>query len=159
MLAWSSPGWLGGGQGIVNGILEGSALPPLQVIALGFAIRFLLTLVSSASGVACGLFIPALVLGALLGLGTGTWFQLLFPGLGVEPRLFAVVGMAAYFTGVIRAPLTGLVLIIEMTGNYALVLPLFAACFAALAVADWLHDLPIYEALLDLELSRDPPKT
>lgn len=50
-----------------------------------------------------------------------------------------------------RAPLTGVVLMIEMTGNYALILPLLASCFAALAVADRQQDLPIYEALLERE--------
>jgi CIC family chloride channel protein len=64
--------------------------------------------------------------------------------------------MAAYFFGGIRAPLTGMALIIEMTGNYALILPLFMACFSALAVADWFHDLLIYEALLERELNQTP---
>jgi chloride channel protein, CIC family len=72
----------------------------------------------------------------------------------IEANAFAVVGMAAYFTGVVRAPLTGIVLMIEMTGNYALILPLFAACFSALLIADGLNDLPIYEALLERDLQK-----
>jgi CIC family chloride channel protein len=153
-LGWLAPEWLGGGQDIVNAILAGNAAFSLRAIGTGFAIRFLLTVASSCSGVSCGLFIPVLVLGALLGLGIGTLAQQGFPSIAADPRLFAVVGMAAYFTGVIRAPLAGMVLIVEMTGNYALILPLFVACFSALLVADALHGLPIYEALLELELNR-----
>jgi CIC family chloride channel protein len=63
--------------------------------------------------------------------------------------------MAALFTGIVRAPLTGVVLIIEMTGNYQQMLPLLVACFAAYAVAEYLRDIPIYEALLMRDLQRN----
>jgi CIC family chloride channel protein len=62
--------------------------------------------------------------------------------------------MAAYFTAIVRAPLTGIVLIIEMTGNYAQMLPLLVACFCAYAVAEGLGELPIYEHLLERDLMR-----
>jgi chloride channel protein, CIC family len=62
--------------------------------------------------------------------------------------------MAALFTAIVRAPLTGIVLILEMTASYPLMLPLLAACFTAYAVADLLHDRPIYEALLERDLLR-----
>ncbi len=55
-------------------------------------------------------------------------------------------------TAVVHAPLTGIVLIIEMTGNYELILPLFIACFSALLMADWAGSPPIYEALLENDL-------
>ena len=67
----------------------------------------------------------------------------------MDPQVFAVVGMAALFAGIVRALLTGIVLIIEMTGNYALILLLLAASFTALIVADLCRDTPIYEALLE----------
>jgi len=63
--------------------------------------------------------------------------------------------MAAYFTAIVRAPLTGVVLIIEMTGNYEQMLPLLISCFFAYAVAEYLKDLPIYEVLLERELLQD----
>jgi CIC family chloride channel protein len=53
------------------------------------------------------------------------------------------------------SPLTGIVLIIEMTGNYALILPLFVACFSAQIVADWLGVVPIYDALLENDLRKN----
>jgi CIC family chloride channel protein len=63
--------------------------------------------------------------------------------------------MAAYFAAIVRAPLTGIVLIIEMTNNYAQMLLLLVACFSAYAVAEALGDRPIYEALLERELRHD----
>jgi CIC family chloride channel protein len=66
--------------------------------------------------------------------------------------------MAAFFAAVVRAPLTGIVLLVEMTGDYGMVLPLLIACLAAGGIADWLRDPPIYEALLlrDLRRRREP---
>jgi chloride channel protein, CIC family len=153
-VGWWFPELLGSGEDFVNGILEGKTLP-LEAAALFFLVRFVLTIGSSSSGAAGGLFIPILVLGALLGWGTGETVRLFVPELNVDSRLFAVVGMAAYFTGVVHAPLTAIVLIIEMTGNYALILPLFIACFSALLAADWAGNLPIYEALLENDWRKD----
>src|SRR5271166_3838180 len=70
--------------------------------------------VSYAAATPGGLFAPLLVLGAQLGLFFGLLFRLAFPNLGIQPEGFAVVGMAAFFTGVVRAPLTGIVLVTEM---------------------------------------------
>ncbi|QSA97478.1 H(+)/Cl(-) exchange transporter ClcA [Methylococcus sp. EFPC2] len=154
VVGWRFPTLLGSGQDFVDGMLEGSALPP-EAVALFFLIRFILTIGSSSSGAAGGLFIPILVLGALLGWGVGETIRLFLPELNVDSRLFAVVGMAAYFTGVVHAPLTAIVLIIEMTGNYTLILPLFIACFSALLVADWAGSLPLYEALLENDWRKD----
>jgi len=152
---WVTPDFLGGGQRFLNGLFsQGLAVPSLSVF---LGVRFLLTIASYSTGSAGGIFSPILVLGALLGLFFEDIAHLLFPQLVLEPNTFAVVGMAAYFTGVVRAPLTGIVLMIEMTGNYSLVLPLFAACFSALLIADALNDLPIYEALLERDLQN--PRT
>jgi CIC family chloride channel protein len=154
IVGWRFPELLGSGQDFVNGILEGRALP-LETAVLFFLIRFVLTIGSSSSGAGGGLFIPILVLGALLGWGIGEAIRLFRPELNVDSKLFAVVGMAAYFTAVVHAPLTAIVLIIEMTGNYALIMPLFVACFATLLVADWRGNLPIYEALLENDWRKD----
>jgi chloride channel protein, CIC family len=69
-----------------------------------------------------------------------------------QPEAFTVVGMAAYFTAIVRAPLTGIVLIIGMTNSYQQMLALLAACFSAYLVADALGGRPTYEALLDRDL-------
>src|SRR5208282_4898089 len=81
-------------------------------------------------------------LGAQIGLMFGILCQMAFPDLNIEPIGFAVVGMAAFFTGVVRAPLTGIVLVVEMTASVHMLLPMLGACFPAM-----LRDAPIYESL------------
>src|SRR5262249_13701210 len=95
-----------------------------------------------------------LVLGSELGLAFGLLSRAVVPALTEHPETFAVVGMAAYFTAIVRAPLTGIVLMVEMTGDYTLVLPLLAASLTAYGVADFLCDRPVYEALLERDLRR-----
>jgi CIC family chloride channel protein len=119
-----------------------------------FVLRFVLTMISYGSGAPGGIFAPLLVLGAQIGLVAGGIAAQMTPSAAAPPLTFAVVGMAAYFTAIVRAPLTGIVLIVEMTGGYELMLPLLIACLAAYATADMMHDLPIYERLLERELVR-----
>jgi CIC family chloride channel protein len=88
-----------------------------------------------------------LVLGAQLGLLFGLCCRLTFPELGVQPVAFAVVGLAAFFTGVVRAPVTGVVLVMEMTAGFAMLLPMLAACFTAMPVPTLLGDPPVYDSL------------
>jgi hypothetical protein len=90
---------------------------------------------------------PMLVLGAQFGLLFGILCQMTFPELDVEPVTFAVVGMAAFFTGVVRAPATGMVLVIEMTGSFTMLLPMLAACFTAMLVPTLLGNPSIYDSL------------
>jgi CIC family chloride channel protein len=85
----------------------------------------------------------------------GEFAHLIAPSTIMHPEAFAVVGMAAYFAAIVRAPLTGIVLIVEMTNTYEQMLPLLVACFSAYVVADFVMDRPIYEALLERDLARD----
>ena len=63
--------------------------------------------------------------------------------------------MAAFFTGVVRAPLTGIVLVVEMTANVTMLLPMLGACFMAMLVPTLLRDAPIYDSLRELTLERE----
>jgi len=103
--------------------------------------------VSYAAATPGGLFAPLLVLGAQLGLLAGALCGVAFPGMGLEPRAFAVVGMAAFFTGVVQAPVTGIVLVTEMTASFPLLLPMISACFAAMLIPNLLGAAPIYDSL------------
>lgn len=152
LVGWYAPSTVGGGHRLVERTLSGQE--PLAALPLLFALRFVLTMVSYGSGAPGGIFAPLLVLGAQLGLGVGKLYARLLPWTGAQPSAFAVVGMAAYFTAIVRAPLTGIVLIIEMTGNYFLMLPLLVACLTAYGLADFLGDRPVYEALLERDLLR-----
>ena len=70
-----------------------------------------------------------------------------FPELDIAPQGFAVVGMAAFFAGVVRAPLTGITLVVEMTANVTMLLPMLGACFVAMLVPALLRNPPIYDSL------------
>lgn len=157
-VGWFFPQVLGGGHHLVEQTLAGQVT--ISALLLLFALRFGLTMFSYGTGAAGGIFAPLLVLGAQIGLLTGLVAQHFFPTVAADPTMFAVVGMAAYFTAIVRAPLTGIVLIVEMTGNYSLMLPLLVACFCAYGIADLLGDKPIYEALLERDLlrSQEAPK-
>jgi len=145
VLAWFAPGLVGGGDPITQRTLEG--LGTLALIPILFLIRFALGALSFAAATPGGLFAPMLVLGAQLGLFFGIGCQFLFSGLHIQPVAFAVVGMAAFFAGVVRAPLTGIVLVTEMTGNVTMLLPMLSACFAAMLFTTLLRNPPIYDSL------------
>jgi CIC family chloride channel protein len=158
LLAWFAPGLVGGGDAIAQRTLAGAE--SMVVVGCVFLVRFGLGPVSYAAGTPGGLFAPMLVLGAQSGLIVGTFFCHLFPALSERPIAFAVVGMAAFFTAVVRAPLTGIVLVTEMTGCFTLLLPMLLACFAAMAVPTLLRNAPIYESLREPggpELRNPPP--
>jgi CIC family chloride channel protein len=150
LVGWFSPQLLGSGHNLAEEALKGNLV--LAIIPIFFIVRFLMTTFSYSTGAPGGIFAPLLVLGSLIGLGIGQLTQHFFPAFAPIPAVFAVVGMAAYFAAIVRAPLTGIMLIIEMTGSYSLMLPLLVSCFCAYIVAEALKDLPIYEALLERDL-------
>jgi CIC family chloride channel protein len=152
VLAWFAPALVGGGDPITQRVLEG--VGTLSILPLLFLIRFGLGAVSYAAATPGGLFAPMLVLGAQLGLFFGLGCQFLFSGLGIEPVAFAVVGMAAFFAGVVRAPLTGIVLVTEMTGNVTMLLPMLSACFAAMLIPTLMRHPPIYDSLKELAVRK-----
>jgi chloride channel protein, CIC family len=145
ILAWLVPDLVGGGEALTQSTLSGALT--LGVLPLVFLLRFDLGAVSYAARTPGGLFAPMLVLGAQLGLLFGALCRLTFPGLDMPPEAFAVVGMAAFFTGVVRAPVTGIVLIIEMTGSIPMLLPMLGACFVAMLVPTMLGAAPVYDSL------------
>jgi CIC family chloride channel protein len=144
-LAWFASDLVGGGDAITQSALAG--LAPLVAVPVAFLIRFGLGAVSYAAGTPGGLFAPLLVLGAQFGLLSGGVCRALLPDLAVQPEGFAVVGMAAFFTGVVRAPVTGIVLVTEMTASVTMLLPMLSACCVAMLVPTLLGDPPIYDSL------------
>jgi len=145
VLAWFAPEQVGGGDQITQRVLAGGAT--VALLPAFFLLRFALGTVSYAAATPGGLFAPMLVLGAQLGLFCGAICNMAFPDLGIVPEAFAVVGMAAFFTGVVQAPVTGIVLVIEMTAGFTMLLPMLGACFAAMLIPSLLHSAPIYQSL------------
>ena len=155
LLAWFAPAMVGGGDTITQRMLSGTGA--VLVLGLEFSLRFALGPVSYAARTPGGLFAPMLVLGSQSGLLFGTLARRL-PGAGAHPTEYAVVGMAAFFTAVVRAPLTGIVLATELTGSFELLLPMLAACFAAMLVPTLLDSPPIYDSLRE-DPTLDRPAT
>ncbi|QIP05814.1 H(+)/Cl(-) exchange transporter ClcA [Bradyrhizobium symbiodeficiens] len=145
ILAWFAPELVGGGDQITQRALIGYESP--AIVALAFLIRFGLGPLSYAAGTPGGLFAPLLVLGAQSGLLFGAACRHLLPALNIQPEAFALVGMAAFFTGVVRSPLTGIVLVAEMTANVTMLLPMLGACLVAMLLPMLLRDPPIYDSL------------
>ncbi len=154
-LAWFAPGLVGGGDLMTQSLLSGAT--PFALLPLLFAIRLFLSCASYAAGTPGGLFAPLLLLGAQMGFFFGALFYPDLPAPNVHAILFAVVGMAALFSAVVRAPLTGMILVTEMTGNSIELLPMLAACFAAMALATLLGGAPVYDWLKEraLRLARE----
>lgn len=151
LAGWFSPLLVGSGHTLAAKTLRGELA--LGLIPVFLVVRLVLTTASYGTGAPGGIFAPLLVIGAMIGLACGQTAHIFLPQVVPIPAVFAVIGMAAYFTAVVRAPLTAVMLIAEMTGSYVLLLPLLAACFFAYAVAEHLRELPVYEALLERELS------
>lgn len=120
----------------------------LVALALLFVGKFLATIFSYSSGGAGGIFAPTLFIGAMLG-GLAATVINLIPGIDQLPLgPLSIIGMGAMFAGVIRAPVTSILIIFELTGDYALILPIMFSNLIAFAVARSLREIPIYEALL-----------
>jgi CIC family chloride channel protein len=150
LIAWFTPGLVGGGDAITQRTLAGTET--LALLAPVFVLRFGLGAVSYAAQTPGGLFAPLLVLGAQSGRLFGTGCTYWLPALAPDPTALTVVGMAAFFTAVVRAPLTGIILVTEMTGSFTLLLPMLSACFAAMLVPTLLRDPPVYDSLRERTL-------
>lgn len=151
VLGWLNPRWVGGGDHLLRELSTGGM--ELNVALFLLALRFLLTVSGYAVGAAGGLFAPLLVLGGLMGCCVAEASR--------QPDRLAltVVGMGALFTGIVRTPLTGVLLMIEMAGAYSLTVPLIGAALTAKLTADALGDRPVYDALLeDFPLTPEPPR-
>lgn len=154
LVAWWMPDAAGGGHAVAERLLGGGAAPAVGALLLLLGLKFVLTMLSYASGAPGGVLAPMLLMGAILGILASRVAGIVQPSLGHSLDAFAVLGMAALFTGSIRAPLTGIVLILEMTANYEQLLSVSVACLVSYLVADHLRTLPMYEAMLEADLRR-----
>jgi CIC family chloride channel protein len=160
LVLWVDPLAAGGGDAITQVIVGGGQLG-IGALLVYLAVRFLAGPLSYSTGAPGGLFAPLLAVGALWGalfygalaaIG-GSWITGL---IGASPVPFAIVGMVAFFTATIRAPFTGVVLIIEMTATAALTPAMFAGAAGALFIASVMRAEPIYDSLRVRMLSLRP---
>ncbi|MGE5152612.1 MAG: H(+)/Cl(-) exchange transporter ClcA, partial [Bdellovibrio bacteriovorus] len=152
-LVWFVPMATGGGERLVESLLQGA--PGALALVLLLGVRTLTTVGSYGSGLPGGIFAPMLALGTLAGGGFDLAAQALFPELGLNPGLCAVAAMGALFAATVRAPLTGVILVIELTGVSGLALPIILTCLSATFTAEALGGRPVYHLLL--KLGEAPP--
>ncbi|MEL6496719.1 MAG: chloride channel protein [Cyanobacteria bacterium J06623_7] len=130
-----------------------------QTTALVFVTQFVLTILAYAAGAPGGLFAPALVLGSALGYLVGLAEVALISS--ESPYTFALAGMGAFFTSVVRVPVTAIIIVFEMTADFNLVLPLMISCAVAYIVAESVSKGSLYQHILEasgIELTEDNPQ-
>jgi chloride channel protein, CIC family len=144
LVAWVNLDLVGGGERQVREVLAGQFT--VAGLAVLFAVRWVLGPFCYAAGTPGGVFAPLLLVGASSGALFG---EVLGPWLSFtpEPAALAVVGMAAFFTAVVRAPLTGVLLMVEMTASTQLIVPLLLGTAVATVVPTLLGSEPLYDTL------------
>ena len=145
IFSWFLPSTTGEGDHLTQWLLGGGAVSGGLIMVL--AIRFFLGPLSYAAGTPGGFFTPLVALGALSGAIVGNAFHGFFPLLVPSPMAFVVVGVAALVTASVRAPITGIVICVEMTGRFELFVPLLATSLGAFLVPTLLRNEPIYDSL------------
>ncbi|MFA6046331.1 MAG: H(+)/Cl(-) exchange transporter ClcA [Phycisphaerales bacterium] len=154
LIAWWSEYAPGGGHHLAQGLLSGGMSFTIGTLFLLLALKFVLTWFSYATGAPGGIFAPMLLLGLLIGQISSVAMSSVNPELAQFDTEILVLSMAAFFVASVRVPLTGIVLISELTGGYALLLPICIAAGVGFVTAEALRDHPIYEALLEADLHR-----
>jgi len=122
---------------------------PATAMAVLCILKLAATVTSYSSGGSGGIFAPALYMGGMLGGAVGYIDVTVFHHPADSIGAFAVVGMGAVFAGTVRAPMTSILIIFEMTGGYGLVLPMMIANMSAFALARYWRHASVYEALLE----------
>ncbi len=145
LMGWLVPQVLGVGYSYVGSALNGTMALKLMLVLV--ALKLIGVTVSYSSGNAGGIFGPSLFLGAMLGGAIGTVAHSLLPGYTATPGAYALVGMGALFAGIVRAPMTSVLMIFEMTRDYTVIVPLMIANLTSLFISRRFQKEPIYEAL------------
>jgi len=147
-LIWFAPNTVGGGEGLVESLLHGQ--PALLFLLALLAVRMLTTVGSYGAGLPGGIFAPMLALGTICGAAFGALVSIVAPALSMPPEVFAVAAMGALFAATVRAPLTGIILVIELTDAQSVTLPIILTCLSATFTAQGMGGRPIYSSLLGL---------
>lgn len=145
IMGYFVPEVMGVGYNQVEKVLNGNIV--LQLVVLFAVLKIVATAVCYASGNAGGIFGPALFIGAMMGAAVGGVAHMLFPGSTAGPGAYALVGMGAAFAGIVRTPMTSVIMIFEITRDYTIIVPLMISNLIAFFISQKLQKQPIYEAL------------
>ncbi len=145
LMGWFAPQVLGVGYGFVGDALN--ARMPLRLMALLVLLKLFGATTSYASGNAGGIFGPSLFIGAMLGGTVGSVAHHLLPAYTAAPGAYALVGMGTVFAGIVRAPMTSVLMILETTRDYTVIVPLMISNLVSFFISSRLQRDPIYTAL------------
>lgn len=146
------PSVLGGGHGLVEVLYSGELV--IGALCLLFVIKFFFSMASFGSGAPGGIFLPLLVLGAVIGTIYYNTMGMVTNSLEGLLGNFIILGMAGYFSAIVRAPITGIILISEMTGSFSHLLTLSMVSLTAYLVPDIMRCAPVYDQLLHRLLAK-----
>ncbi|MGB5823860.1 MAG: chloride channel protein [Proteocatella sp.] len=141
---------LGGGHRVIEELQLSTSI---LFILLIFVVKFVFSMISFGSGAPGGIFFPLLIIGATIGAMFGNVAVNYFGFDAVLFYNFIILAMAGYFTAIVRAPITGIILLVEMTGSFTHLLSLTVVCIVAYITADLLNSAPIYESLLENQIA------
>ena len=147
ILGWFVPAVLGVGYFYVNDALNGRMA--MELMALLVVLKVVATASSYSSGNAGGIFGPSLFIGAMLGGAFGSVIHQVMPQYTAESGAYALVGMGVAFAGIVRVPLTSVIMIFEMTRDYTIIVPLMISNLVSFYISYRLQRTPIYEALAE----------
>jgi len=145
LLALAQPGVLGVGYNLVSEALNGRM--ELKLMLLLLLLKVIATTTCYGSGNAGGVFGPSLFIGAMLGGAMGQASHAMFPDYTGDAGAYALVGMGAAFAGIVRTPMTSVIMIFEVTRDYTIIVPLMIANLCSYLLSQKLLKLPLYEAL------------
>lgn len=148
ILSFTLPEVVGTGELMLRDLISKQGML-LSTMIIYFTIKLLFSILSFSAGAPGGIFFPLLILGAYIGGASG----LIFSNIGIIEQStiinFIILGMAGYFSAIVRAPITGIILIFEMTASYNHVLSLSIVSIVAYLTAEIMNSAPVYEILLD----------
>jgi len=149
LIGYFVPDVMGVGYSYVEKVLNGDVV--LKMVMLLAILKIFATAICYSSGNAGGIFGPSLFIGAMMGGTVGSVAQALFPGSTAGPGAYALVGMGTAFAGIVRTPLTSVIMIFEVTRDYTIIVPLMISNLVAYFISSKLQPAPIYEALAHQE--------
>ena len=149
LMGWFVPEVLGVGYDYVERVLGGDLA--IKTVALLAVLKIIATATCYGSGNAGGIFGPSLFIGAMIGGAVGSVAHAWFPLQTAGPGAYALIGMGTAFAGIVRTPLTSVIMIFEMTRDYSIIVPLMISNLIAFLVSYGLQRQPIYEALAHQE--------
>lgn len=146
VIAWlGAPQVMGAGYEYMDQAMHGQFT--WQFLAILAVLKILATLFSFVSGTPGGMFAPTLFIGAMLGAAVGGAEHALLPQLVTSPGTYALVGMGVLFAGFLRAPMTSVFMVLEVSDNYSIILPVIIANTIAYAISRAIQPTPIFDVL------------